>query len=79
MVTISLSGIQFFYIKTYNIKGELIEIINRDVYKLRTKEIKFVEVQWKYRPVKEATWETQKTCEKSIALVNVFRYYFALS
>ncbi|WMV30068.1 hypothetical protein MTR67_023453 [Solanum verrucosum] len=27
---------------------------------LRTKEIKFVKVQWKHRLVEEATWETEK-------------------
>ncbi|WMV33418.1 hypothetical protein MTR67_026803 [Solanum verrucosum] len=27
---------------------------------MRTNEIKYVEVQWKHRPVEEATWETEK-------------------
>jgi len=33
----------------------LIAILDRDVRKLRTNEIKSVKVQWKYRPVEEAT------------------------
>ncbi|KAH0765327.1 hypothetical protein KY285_001198 [Solanum tuberosum] len=41
-------------------KEELIEIPDRVVRKLRTKEIKFVKVQWKHCPVEEATWETER-------------------
>nr|AAT38742.2 'chromo' domain containing protein [Solanum demissum] len=37
-----------------------VAILDRDVRKLRTKEIKFVKVQWKHRPIEEATWETEK-------------------
>lgn len=33
---------------------------DRDVQKLRIKEIRSVKVQWKYRPIEEATWETKK-------------------
>ncbi|KAH0669726.1 hypothetical protein KY285_023887 [Solanum tuberosum] len=33
-------------------------ILDRDVRKLRTKEIKFVKVQWKHRPVEKVTWKT---------------------
>ncbi|WMV55148.1 hypothetical protein MTR67_048533 [Solanum verrucosum] len=39
---------------------EPVAILDRDVRKLRTKEIKSVKVQWKHRPVEEATWETEK-------------------
>ncbi|WMV49796.1 hypothetical protein MTR67_043181 [Solanum verrucosum] len=39
---------------------ELIAILDCDVLKLRTKEIKSVKVQWKHRLVEEATWETEK-------------------
>ena len=35
---------------------EPIAIIDRDVHKLRIKEIKSMKVQWKHRPVEEATW-----------------------
>ncbi|KAK4737118.1 hypothetical protein R3W88_000815 [Solanum pinnatisectum] len=34
---------------------EPIAILDRDVRKLRTKEIKSVKVQWKHRPVEEST------------------------
>ncbi|WMV08133.1 hypothetical protein MTR67_001518 [Solanum verrucosum] len=37
-----------------------IAILDRDVRKFRTKDIKFVKVQWKQCPVEEATWETKK-------------------
>ncbi|KAH0679272.1 hypothetical protein KY284_020357 [Solanum tuberosum] len=37
-----------------------IAILDRDVRKLRTKDIKYMKVQWKYRPVEEATWETER-------------------
>ncbi|KAK4738711.1 hypothetical protein R3W88_002408 [Solanum pinnatisectum] len=39
---------------------EPVAILDRDVRKLRTKEIKSVKVQWKHRPVEKATWETEK-------------------
>ncbi|XP_015169420.1 uncharacterized protein [Solanum tuberosum] len=39
---------------------EPIAIFDRDVWRLRTKEIKFVKVQWKHFPVEEATWEVEK-------------------
>ncbi|WMV58208.1 hypothetical protein MTR67_051593 [Solanum verrucosum] len=39
---------------------EPIEILDHSVQKLRTKVIMFVKVQCKHRPVKEATWETEK-------------------
>ena len=38
---------------------EPVAILDRDVRKLRTKEIASVKVQWKNRPVEEATWETE--------------------
>ncbi|XP_025883841.2 adenylate isopentenyltransferase 5, chloroplastic-like [Solanum lycopersicum] len=38
---------------------EPIDILDRHVRKLRTKEIASVKVQWKYRSVEEATWETE--------------------
>lgn len=39
---------------------EPVAIFDRDVQKLRTKEIKSMKVQLKYRPVEKATWETEK-------------------
>nr|XP_025887758.1 uncharacterized protein LOC104648458 isoform X3 [Solanum lycopersicum]XP_025887759.1 uncharacterized protein LOC104648458 isoform X3 [Solanum lycopersicum] len=40
-------------------KEEPIAILDRQVRKLRTKEIASVKVQWKHRSVREATWETE--------------------
>ena len=37
---------------------EPITILDRDVHKLRTKEIKSVIVQWKHRLIEEACWKT---------------------
>ena len=38
---------------------EPITILDRKIRKLRSKEIASVKVQWKHRPVEEATWETE--------------------
>ena len=38
---------------------EPIAILDRQVRKLRTKEIASVKVQWKHRSVREATWEIE--------------------
>ncbi|XP_069146945.1 uncharacterized protein [Solanum lycopersicum] len=38
---------------------EPITILDRKIRKLRSKEITSVKVQWKNRPVEEATWETE--------------------
>ena len=38
---------------------EPIAILDRQVRKLRTKEISSVKVQWKHRSMGEATWETE--------------------
>ncbi|XP_049365179.1 uncharacterized protein LOC125829996 [Solanum verrucosum] len=52
----SLSGVHpvFLY------GEEPVAILDLDVRKLRTKEIKSVKVQWKHSLVEEATWETEK-------------------
>ncbi|WMV24437.1 hypothetical protein MTR67_017822 [Solanum verrucosum] len=39
---------------------EPIAFLDRDVRRLRTKEIKFVKVQWNHRSVEEATWEIER-------------------
>ncbi|WMV29221.1 hypothetical protein MTR67_022606 [Solanum verrucosum] len=44
---------------------ERIVILDRDVLKLRKKEIKLVKVLWRHCPIKEATWETRMTYERS--------------
>ncbi|XP_059310141.1 uncharacterized protein LOC132061318 [Lycium ferocissimum] len=40
-------------------KEEPITILDRQVRKLKSKEIASVKVQWKHRPVEEATWEAE--------------------
>lgn len=46
--------------KNLQYEEELVIILDRDVQKLRIKEIMFVKFQWKHHSVKEATWETEK-------------------
>ncbi|WMV19196.1 hypothetical protein MTR67_012581 [Solanum verrucosum] len=46
--------------KDLQYEKEPVAILDRDVRKFRTKEINSVKVQWKHRPVEEATWETEK-------------------
>ena len=38
---------------------EPVAILDREVRKLRTREIASIKVQWKNRPVEEATWEKE--------------------
>ena len=38
---------------------EHVAILDRDVRKLRSREIASIKVQWKNRPVEEATWEKE--------------------
>ncbi|XP_059285135.1 uncharacterized protein LOC132038489 [Lycium ferocissimum] len=40
-------------------KEESVAILDRQIRKLRSKEITYVKVQWRGRPVEEATWETE--------------------
>ncbi|KAH0728169.1 hypothetical protein KY284_004034 [Solanum tuberosum] len=46
--------------KDLQYEEEPVAVFYRDMHKLRTKEIKFVKVQWKHRPIEKATWETEK-------------------
>ncbi|WMV46390.1 hypothetical protein MTR67_039775 [Solanum verrucosum] len=46
--------------KNLQYKEEPIAILDRDVRKMRTKEIKSVKFQWKHRLVEEGTWETER-------------------
>ncbi|XP_049381181.1 uncharacterized protein LOC125845683 [Solanum stenotomum] len=46
--------------KDLQYEEEPVVILDRDVRNVRTKEIKSVKVQWKYRSVDEATCETEK-------------------
>ncbi|WMV19428.1 hypothetical protein MTR67_012813 [Solanum verrucosum] len=45
-----------------------IAFLDRDVRKLRTKEIKFVKVEWKHRPVEEATSEIVKDMKNKVSV-----------
>ena len=38
---------------------EPVVILDRDIHKLRSREIASIKVQWKNRPVEEATWEKE--------------------
>ena len=38
---------------------EPVAILDREVRKLRSKEIASIKVQWKNRPVEESTWEKE--------------------
>ncbi|WMV49779.1 hypothetical protein MTR67_043164, partial [Solanum verrucosum] len=52
--------------KDLQYEEESVIILDHDVRKLRTKEIRFVKVQWKHLQVEEATWKPRRTCETSI-------------
>ena len=54
---ISLDSVELGQDLTF--EEEPIAIFDRQIRKLRTKEIASVKVQWKHRPVGEATWETE--------------------
>ncbi|XP_015072616.1 uncharacterized protein LOC107016764 [Solanum pennellii] len=45
--------------KNLTFEEEPITILDRQIRKLRSKEIASVKVQWKHRPLEEATWETE--------------------
>ncbi|WMV32390.1 hypothetical protein MTR67_025775 [Solanum verrucosum] len=58
---------------------EPIAILDRDVRKLRTKEIKSVKVQWKHLPVEEATWEIEKDMREKypqLSTIQVLLYLY---
>lgn len=46
--------------KDLQYEEESIKILDRDVRKLRTKDIKYVKVQWKHHLFEQDTWETEK-------------------
>ncbi|WMV10160.1 hypothetical protein MTR67_003545 [Solanum verrucosum] len=45
--------------KNMSYEEELVAILDREVYKLRSKDIAYVKVQWKNRLVEESTWKTE--------------------
>ena len=56
-IVISLDSIELGPDVTY--EEEPIAILDRQIRKLRTKELVSMKVQWKHRSVREATWETE--------------------
>ena len=38
---------------------EPVDILDREIHKLRSREIASIKVQWKNQPVEEATWEKE--------------------
>ena len=58
MVIILFIGIQLF-LRNLSYEEELIAILDREVNKLRSKEIASIKIQWKNRPVEESTWESE--------------------
>ena len=38
---------------------EPVAILDREIHKLRSREIASIKVQWKNRPIEEATWEKE--------------------
>ncbi|WMV19174.1 hypothetical protein MTR67_012559 [Solanum verrucosum] len=46
--------------KDLHYEKEPVAILDRDVRKLRTKDMKSVKVQWKHRLLEEGTWEIEK-------------------
>ena len=58
MVIIIFIGIQLF-LRNLSYEEELIAILDREVNKLRSKEIASIKIQWKNRPVEESTWESE--------------------
>ena len=45
--------------ENFTYEEEPVAILDRDVHKLRSREIASIEVQWKNRPVEESTWEKE--------------------
>ena len=51
-------GIQFCLMKIWLMRRP-VAILDREILKLRSREIASIKVQWKNRPVGEATWEKE--------------------
>ena len=45
--------------ENWTYEEEPVAILNREARKLRSREIASIKVQWKNRPVEEATWEKE--------------------
>ena len=56
----SQNGTQLFYDKDLQYEEELVEILDRDIQKVRNKEINSMKVKEKHHSVEKATFETEK-------------------
>ena len=52
-------GIQFLLDENLSYEEEPVAILDREVRKLRSRDNASIKVQWKNRPVEEATWEKE--------------------
>ena len=52
---------------------EPVAILDREVRKLRSREIASVKVQWKNRPVEESTWEKEADMQENYP-IHINRY-----
>ena len=59
METTSFVGIKCCLMKKLSYEEEPVAILDREVRKLRSREIASIKVQWKNRPVEVATWEKE--------------------
>ena len=59
METTLFVGIQFFFYENLSYEEEPFAILDREIRKLRSREIASIKVQWKNRPVEESTWEKE--------------------
>ena len=59
METILFIGTQILLDENLSYEEEHVDILDREVRKLRSREIASIKVQWKNRPVEESTWEKE--------------------
>ena len=52
-------GISVLLDENLSYEEEPVTILDREICKLRSREIASIKVQWKNRPVEEATWEKE--------------------
>ena len=59
-------------------KEEPVVILDREIRKLRSREIASIKVQWKNRPVEESTWEKEADMRRRYShLFTKIRYSFS--
>ena len=59
METILFIGTQILLDENLSYEEEHVDILDREVRKLRSREIASIKVQWKNRPIEESTWEKE--------------------